>query len=103
MMCYLSIFALFYFALILRAISKYKPLGTYIRRGDLIEGFLHNEFGGHIFGGVYMFQVILILRLIHFQTWVNLFQPRSVWGRYKTQVTGCCSTNTETILTIYKC
>ena len=34
--------------LYLRAISKYKPPGTYIRRGDLTEGFLllRYEFGG---------------------------------------------------------
>ena len=33
-------------------------------------------------------------------TWVSLFQPRSVWGRYKTQVTGHCFNNTESILNI---
>ena len=41
--------------LYLRAISKYKPTGTYIRRGDLTEGFLllRYEFGGLIHGGAY--------------------------------------------------
>ena len=34
-------------------------------------------------------------------TSVNLFQPRSVRGRYKTQVTGHCFTNTESILNIH--
>ena len=34
-------------------------------------------------------------------TLVSLFQPRSVWGRYKTQVTGHCFTNTESILNIH--
>ena len=35
------------------AISKYKPPGAYIWRGDLTEGFLCYEFGGLIFGGAY--------------------------------------------------
>ena len=47
----LTIFA--YFSLYLRAISKYKPPGTYIRRGDLTKGFLRYEFGGLIFGRAY--------------------------------------------------
>ena len=41
------------FTLYLRAISKYKPWGVYIWRGDLMEGFSHYEFGGIIFGGAY--------------------------------------------------
>ena len=41
------------FTLYLRVISKYKPPGAYIRRGDLTEGFLRYEFGGLIFGGAY--------------------------------------------------
>ena len=39
--------------LYLRAISKYKPPGAYIWRGDLTEGFLRYEFGGLIHGGAY--------------------------------------------------
>ena len=44
-----------FFTLYLRAIFKYKPPGTYIRRGDLTEGFLllRYEFGGLIHGGAY--------------------------------------------------
>ena len=39
----------------LRAISKYKPPGAYIRRGDLTEGFLRYEFGGaHILRGLFL-------------------------------------------------
>ena len=34
------------FTLYLRAISKYKPPGAYIWRGDLTEGFLRYRFGG---------------------------------------------------------
>ena len=34
------------FILYLRAISKYKPPGAYIRRGDLTGGFLRCKFGG---------------------------------------------------------
>ena len=29
------------------------PRGAYIRRGDLMEGFLRYDFGGLIFGGAY--------------------------------------------------
>ena len=29
--------------------SKYKPPGAYIRRGDLMEGFLHYNFGGLLY------------------------------------------------------
>ena len=36
---------------LLGAISKYKPPGAYIRRGDLTEGFLRYDFGGLTFGG----------------------------------------------------
>ena len=46
-MCYCTVFALFCI-LYLRAISKYKPLGALIWRGDLTEGFLRYEFGGLI-------------------------------------------------------
>ena len=41
------------FTLYLRAISKYKPPGAYIWRGDLTEGFLRYEFRELIFGGAY--------------------------------------------------
>ena len=42
------------FTLYLRVISKYKPPGANIRRGDLTEGFsLRYEFGGLILGGAY--------------------------------------------------
>ena len=38
---------------------KYKPPGAYIRRGDLMEGFLRYEFGGLIFGGAYTWRGLL--------------------------------------------
>ena len=41
------------FILYLEAISKYKPLGAYIRSGDLTEGILRCDFGGLTFGGAY--------------------------------------------------
>ena len=47
----LYVFALFY--LVLRVISKYKPPGAYIRRGDLTVVFLRYKFGGLIFRGAY--------------------------------------------------
>ena len=46
-MCYCTVFALFYFEF--KGISKYKPLGAYIWRGYLMEGFLRYEFGGAYF------------------------------------------------------
>ena len=45
-----TIFALFYFVFE----GKFQvqaPVGAYIRRGDLTEGFLRYELGGFIFGG----------------------------------------------------
>ena len=63
------------FILYLKAISKYKALGAYIRRGDLTEGFLRYDFGGLIFGGAYSwkglfseFYGILVLLIINFGT-----------------------------------
>ena len=47
-----TIFALFHFVLE----GKFQvqaPWGAYIRRGDLMEGFLRYDFGGLIFGGAY--------------------------------------------------
>ena len=47
-----TIFPLFYFVLE----GKFQvqaPRGAYIRRGDLMEGFLRYDFGGLIFGGAY--------------------------------------------------
>ena len=47
-----TILALFYFVFV----GKFQvqaPRRTYIRRGDLKEGFLLYDFGGLIFGGAY--------------------------------------------------
>ena len=43
------------FTLYLKAISKKKPWGGYIWRGDLMGGFLCCEFGGPIFAGAYTY------------------------------------------------
>ena len=43
-------FALFYFVFEGK-FQEQAPRGAYIRRGDLMEGFLHYDFGGLIFGG----------------------------------------------------
>ena len=56
------------FALHLRAISKYKPLGAYIWRGDLTEGFLRYEFGGLYLEG-------LIHGGTYFQNFTVYFKP----------------------------
>ena len=60
----------------LRAISKYKPPGAYIRRGDLTKGLLRSEsgrliFGGLIHGGAYfwnftVFNLLFFVCLFHF-------------------------------------
>ena len=55
-----TVFALICFTLYLRAISKYKPPGAYIWRGDLTEGFLRYEFGGVIFGGAYTWRGLFL-------------------------------------------
>ena len=71
------------------AISKYKPPGAYIWRGDLTEGFLRHDFGGLIFGRVYtwrglfsefygMFTLYPIsFRGAHMQTFLFLSTPPS--------------------------
>ena len=51
---YVTVPLLLCFTLNLRAISKYKPPGAYIRRGDLTWGFLRYEFQGLIHGGAYI-------------------------------------------------
>ena len=53
-----TIFALFYFVFK----NKFQvqgpppPRGAYIWRGDLMEGFLHYDFGGLIDGGAYFWE-----------------------------------------------
>ena len=47
-----TIFALFYFAVEAK-FQEQAPRGTYIRRGDLSEGFLRYDFLELIFGGAY--------------------------------------------------
>ena len=47
-----TIFALFYFIFESNFLNT-SPQGTYIWRGDLMEGFLHYWFGGLIYGGAY--------------------------------------------------
>ena len=50
-MCYRRVLSCF--ILNLRAISKYKPPGAYIRRVDLTEGFLLFEFRAYIWRGLF--------------------------------------------------
>ena len=66
---YVTVTILLCFTLNLRAISKYKPPGAYIRRGDLTEGFLLYEFQGLIFGGAYFrnFTIALLQLVILFE------------------------------------
>ena len=58
-----TVFALFYFV----SEGNFQvqaPLGAYIWRGDLPEGFLRYQFGGLIFGGAYFrnFTVVKLAR-----------------------------------------
>ena len=55
-----TVLVLFYF-LFEGNFPSTSPLGTYIWRGDLTEGFLHYRFGGLIFGGAY-FRNFTVLR-----------------------------------------
>ena len=48
-----TIFALFYFVFEGKFQLQTPPGGTYVRRGDLTEGFLRHDFVGLIFGGAY--------------------------------------------------
>ena len=54
-----TIFALFYFVFESNFPST-SPRGAYIWRGDLTEGFLHYEFGGH-FGGAHFRNFAVIM------------------------------------------
>ena len=53
------------FILKLRAISKYKPPGACIWRGDLSEGFLRYKFGG---GGGLIFPILRHMAVINLPT-----------------------------------
>ena len=56
-------FALFYFVFE----GKFQvqaPRGAYIRRGDLTEGFLHDDFEGLTFGGAYFRNITVSLFLL---------------------------------------
>jgi len=54
-----TVFSLFYFVFE-GTVSKYKPVGAYIQRGHLMEGFLCYGFEGLIRGGAY-FQNSMVL------------------------------------------
>ena len=54
-----TVFALFYFVFEGNFPSTSRPLGAYLRRGDLPEGFLRYRFGGLIFEGAYTWRGLL--------------------------------------------
>ena len=54
-----TVFALFYFVFEGNFPST-TPRGAYIWRGNLTEGFLHNRFGGLIFGGAYIYRGLFL-------------------------------------------
>ena len=71
------------FTLYLRVISKYKPPGAYIRRGDLTEGFsLRYEFGGLIHGGAYFWNFAVYIYLLPKKEGKQL--PMFQWYNVKT-------------------
>ena len=55
---------LYCFSLYLRVISKYKPLGLYIQRHNLIEGFLFCTFEGLIIYWSCLYMEGLILGIL---------------------------------------
>ena len=58
-----TIFALFYF--VLEGKFQVRARGAYIRRGNLTEDSLGDDFGGLIFGGAYgMFSTCIILQSV---------------------------------------
>ena len=57
-------FALFYFVF-KGKFQVQAPRGAYIRRGDLMVGFLPYDFGGLIFGGAYFQNFTVIRNMIH--------------------------------------
>ena len=58
-----TVFALFYF-IFEGNFPSTNPLGAYIWRGDLTEGFLGYRFGGLIFGGSYFRNFTLMRPLL---------------------------------------
>ena len=62
--CYCTV--LLCFILYLRALSKYKPPGAYIRRGDLTEVFLCYEVEGFIFVGAFSYMEGLIFGILRY-------------------------------------
>ena len=64
---------LFRSTLRLRAISKYKPQGNYIRTGDLTEGFFALRVWGLIFEGAYfrnftVYPVDIVMMVYYYNT-----------------------------------
>ena len=61
-----TVFALFYFVFV-GNFPRTSPLGAYIWRGDLTEGFWRNRFGGIIFEGAYFwnFTVCAVLLFLY--------------------------------------
>ena len=88
---YVTVPLLLCFTLYLRAISKYKPLAAYVRRGDLTEGFLRYEFGALIFGGAYPWRGLFSEFYGRLHVAVHLFSNRS-------QMTSKCGKNKEVAL-----
>ena len=75
--CYCTVIALF--TLYLRAISKYKHLRAYIRRGDLTEGF----FALRVLGGIYMKRLIFgILRCVSCSCLIWRVHVKILWSLY---------------------
>ena len=54
-----TVFALFYFVFE-GQFQVQAPRGAYIRRGDLMEGFLHYDFRGLIFRGAYTWRGLFL-------------------------------------------
>ena len=72
---YVTVPSLLCFILYLRALSNFKPPGTYIRKGDLMEGFVRYEFEGLIHGGAYFRHFTVYWGTTEMQTNIALETP----------------------------
>ena len=75
-----TVFALSYFVFEGNFPST-NPRGTYIWRGDLMEGFLRNQFGGLIHGGAYFRNFMVDCGTV--QICKNTKLQNFKFGRYK--------------------
>ena len=77
---------LLWFILNLRVIFKYKPVGAYIWRDDLMEGFLFYEFGGLKFGGACRWRGLISEFYSKIWSCVQISPSNNAWLPYVCQM-----------------